>query len=60
MSVLLELLSVTHVVDVAPLRGDLGARPPKLSLVFTGVFAHAALGTPVGTQARVPLGIVSH
>jgi hypothetical protein len=56
---LLALLSVTHVVDIAPLRGDLGAQPPKLSLVFTGVFAHPVLGTLARTISRASR-IVSH
>jgi hypothetical protein len=56
---LLALLSVTHVVDIAQLRGDLGAQPPKLALVFTGVFAHPVLGTLARTISRASR-IVSH
>ena len=51
---LLTVLSVIHIVDVALLGGNLGAQPPKLSFVFTGVFAHAVRGTPC-EASRVPV-----
>ena len=56
---LLAVLSVIHIMDVALLGGNLGAQPPKLSFVFTGLFAHAVRGTPC-EAARRACRIVSH
>jgi hypothetical protein len=53
------VLSVIHIVDVALLGGNRGAQPPKLSFVFTGVFAHAVRGTLVRSISRA-CRIVSH
>jgi hypothetical protein len=50
---LLAVLSVIHIVDVALLGGNLGAQPPKLSVVFAGSLAHDVCGTLV-RASRVP------
>lgn len=56
---LLAVLSVIHLVDVSPLGGHLGAQPPKLWFVFTGVFARSVRGTFVRSISRASR-IVSH